>query len=62
MRMNTLIFQEYPDVVSVEQLCKMLRIGRNTAYRLLKSGAIQAIRIGRQYRIPKKQVIQYMDL
>ncbi len=62
MRMNTSIFQEYPDVVSVEQLCKMLRIGRNTAYHLLKSGTIQAIRIGRQYRIPKKQVIHYMDL
>ncbi len=60
--MNTSIFQEYPDVVSVEQLCKMLCIGRNTAYRLLKSGAIQAVRIGRQYRIPKKWVIRYVNL
>lgn len=60
--MNTSIFHDYPDVVSVEQLCQMLHIGRNTAYRLLKSGAIQAIRIGRQYRIPKKWVIQYVNL
>ncbi len=55
------IFKEYPDIVSVEQLCKMLHIGKNTAYNLLKSGMINTIRVGRQYRIPKKEVIKYIN-
>ena len=48
-------------MVSVEQLCAMLKIGRNTAYELLRSGKIKAVRIGRQYRIPKKWVIEYLN-
>lgn len=55
------IFKDYPDVVSVEQLCAMLKIGKNTAYGLLRSGKIKAVRIGRQYRIPKKWVIEYIN-
>lgn len=39
----------------------MLHIGKNTAYALLKSGEIKAVRIGRQYRIPKKWVVQYVN-
>lgn len=55
------MFEEYPDVVSVEQLCKMLNVGKNTAYSLIHSGAIKAIRIGHQYRIPKKYIIEYLS-
>ncbi len=58
--MNDRMFSEYPDVVSVEQLKKMLHIGNNVAYDLLKSGAIKTIRIGRRYIIPKENVITYI--
>jgi len=46
------MFHGYPDVVTVNQLCKMLGIGRNTAYSLLKSGRLKSVRIGIKYRIP----------
>ena len=37
-----LFFPEYPDVVTVEQMCEMLGgICVKTAYRLLKSGRIK---------------------
>ena len=56
------IFKEYPDVVTVKQLCKMLGgIGEKTGYRLLHSGAIRYITIGRSYRIPKLDVIDYLS-
>jgi excisionase family DNA binding protein len=56
------IFREYPDVVNVKQLCKMLGgIGERTAYRLLHSGNINFITIGRSYRIPKVSVIDYLS-
>ena len=55
------MFAEYPDVVDVEQLRKMLGgISRKLAYRLLASGELCCVRIGRSYRIPKLCVIEYL--
>ena len=54
------MFKQYPDVVSVSQLQEMLSIGRNSAYKLIKTGEIQSIRIGRTHRIPKSNIARYM--
>jgi excisionase family DNA binding protein len=54
------IFADYPDIVSVDDLAKMLGIGRNAAYKLLQDGQIQSFRIGRCYKIPKKSIIDYV--
>ena len=55
------MFVEYPDVVDVEQLRRMLGgISRKLAYRLLASGELRSVRIGRSYRIPKLCVIEYL--
>ena len=32
------VFDSYPDVVSVEEIQQMLRIGKNAVYTLLKDG------------------------
>jgi len=55
------MFREYPDVVNVIQLQKMLGVGRNTAYDLLKEEKIQSIRIGRVHKIPKVNIIKYLQ-
>lgn len=44
------LFQEYPDVVSVPQLCKMLGVCKGNAYQLLHSGQIKYLRVGQVYR------------
>lgn len=54
------MFANYPDVVNIQQLKKMLGIGITLAYRLVKKGIIKAIRIGREYKIPKANVIEYL--
>ena len=36
------MFEQYNDLVSVEELCEMLSIGKNSAYKLLSSGEIKA--------------------
>ena len=57
-----LMFSEYPDIVTVPQMCKMLGgISLKTGYRLLKKGEIESFSIGRIYRIPKIN-IQYLGL
>ena len=55
------MFNSYPDVLSVKQLCEILNIGKNTAYKLLQSGEIKNIKIGKVYKIPKKEVRRYIN-
>lgn len=56
------MFTEYPDVVNVEQLSEMLGgISDKTIYRLLKSGAIKSLYVGKRYLIPKAYVLEYLS-
>lgn len=54
------MFTDYPDIVSVFQLQKMLKISRQLAYELINNGSIKAVKVGNSYRIPKVSVIGYM--
>lgn len=54
-------FDELPLTLKVEDLMPILGIGRNTAYELVRSGKIRSIRIGRQLRIPKDALIEYLS-
>lgn len=58
-----MMFRDYPDVVTVEQMCEMLGgISTKTGYRLLKSGTIKSFVVGRRYRIPKLYIFEYLEL
>ena len=58
-----LLFADYPDVVNVEQMREMLGgICDKTAYRLLRSGEIRSFIVGRSYRIPKLNILEYLEL
>ena len=61
LRFMKKMFSKYPDVVSVSELMDMLHIGKDTAYKLLQSGEIKNIKIGKKYRIPKKFVLEYLQ-
>lgn len=50
----------YSDLVTVEELCEILSIGKNTAYHLLKTQQIHAFRIGRMWKIPRESVSDYI--
>lgn len=54
------MFRGYPDALTPEQVRQMLGVGQRTAYRLLRTGAIPSVRMGRIYRIPKTAVIDYL--
>lgn len=56
------MFTDYPDVVSITELQSMLRISRNTAYELVRSGIIRSVKIGRTYRIPRSAVEDYLNV
>ena len=54
------MLENQDDMLTVEELCELLKIGHNAAYRLLNDGTIKALRNGRVWRIPKQGVIQYI--
>ena len=54
------IFEAYPDVVGIEELMEMLGIGKSLAYRLLQNHTIEAKKVGRQYKIAKSRIIDYI--
>lgn len=54
-------FEQLPLVISVEELAKILGIGRNSAYELVKSDQIYTVRCGRQIRIPKEALKRYLN-
>ena len=51
---------ELPLVLHVEDLMPIFGIGRNTAYELVRSGQIRSIKIGRQIRVPRDAVVEFL--
>ena len=54
-------YDELPLTLRVEDLTSILDIGRNTAYELVRCGTIRSIRIGKQLRIPKDALVEYLS-
>ena len=56
------MFKEYPDIVDVEQMSEMIGISTKTAYKLLRENKIQHFKIGRTYKIPKLNILLYINV
>lgn len=54
------MLEQYSDILTIEELCEILKIGRNRAYELLESGEIKAFRLGRPWKIPRLSIEHYL--
>ncbi len=54
------MFNNYPDVVNIKQLREMLGVGITKAYTLVNDNIISSKKIGREYKIPKVMIINYL--
>lgn len=54
------MLESYKDVLKVEDVMDILNIGRNAAYKLVNNGEVKSIRIGRNIRIPKAYLLEYL--
>ena len=51
----------YPEVMNIDQMCNALGgISTRTRYKLLKEGKIKSIKVGREYRIIKSYVTDFL--
>jgi excisionase family DNA binding protein len=56
------LLRGYPDVLDVKQMSEILQICTKTAYALLQGGKVDALKVGRAYKIPKLNLIKYLQL
>ncbi len=48
-------------LLTVNEVANILRVSNMTVYRLVKSGQIPAIRVGKNYRIKESDVNEYLS-
>ena len=51
-----------PAVGIIDEMCRALSIGKKTGYKLLQTGQIRFLKIGRAYRIPKINLLEYLQV
>ena len=54
------MLEQFNDVLTIEEVCSILMIGRNRAYEILKNGALKGFQMGRVWKIPKIAVEEYL--
>lgn len=59
--LHTKMLRDYPDVLNVYQMCKALGgISTKTGYKLIKEKKIDSIKVGREYKIAKINLIDFI--
>ena len=54
--------ENIPLVLTVNDVAKVLNVGKNTTYEIIHSGALKSIRIGRQIRISRDALLKYLEI
>ena len=49
------------DLITFDELCSRLMISETTAYRLLRSGEIEAFKLGSHWKIPADSVKKFIS-
>ena len=55
-----IVFKDYPDALTLCEFAEMLGISQKLASKLIRTGEIEAIKVGREYRIAKVNAIRYL--
>jgi excisionase family DNA binding protein len=47
--------------LTVAEVAALMRVSKMTVYRLVHSGELPAVRVGKSFRVPEKAVHEYLD-
>ena len=56
----SVMLKHYPDVMNIEEMSRALGVSTKTSYKLIRTGKITAMKVGRTYRIPKVHLLTYL--
>jgi excisionase family DNA binding protein len=48
------------EFLTVAEVAAMMRVSKMTVYRLVHSGELPAVRVGRSFRVPQQEVHAYL--
>ena len=58
------MFEEYPEILNVDEACELLRCGRNRLYSLINADdpkkRLKAYKNGRVWKIPRRAIERYI--
>lgn len=54
------MFSSYPEVLTPQEAGKLLRLGKNKTYDLIKSGLLHSIKVGGKIIVPKVCVVEFL--
>lgn len=55
-----MLIDQFEDILTIDDACEILRIGRGQCYGLLRTGKLKAFKIGKVWKIPKEAVIEFI--
>jgi excisionase family DNA binding protein len=58
---TTSALEGLPEMLKVEEAAKVLRIGRNQAYDLVRDGSIRCVHLGRSIRVPRCALVAMLE-
>lgn len=54
------MFDSYDDILTVEEIAEILKIGKTQAYKIIRTGALKGYKEGKDWKIPKQSLCQYV--
>lgn len=54
------MFEQFDDILSVDDLCEALKIGKNVAYELLNAKKIKGFRIKRIWKVSRLSLEEFV--
>lgn len=54
-------YEDIPVMMTVEEFGKLMRVSRNTAYAFVREGLVPTVKVGRQIRIYRGDILRLRD-
>lgn len=55
------MLNDYTPLMTVQDVCEVLMVGKNTVYNLIKVGKINGFKIGRAWKINRNSLIAFIQ-
>ncbi len=62
MELYQAILTEYPDILTIVEMSKILGVSTKTGYALVKENKIPGMRVGKRFLIAKVHVLAYLKV
>lgn len=54
------MFEQYDDILTIEEIAEILKIGMTQAYKIVRSGKLKGYKEGKDWKIAKQALIGYV--